>query len=474
MAWVLPLALGLFWLTTFRKVLALPPLWNVRAAAMQTGLVVDFIVPVTGAAAWMGSREARRRTADMVATVTLPRSARLLTTWAAVTCWALAGWLICLGVGYAVTAAAADFGGPLWWPAAVSAACIPAFAALGLGAGVLLPSRFTPPAVAAGAFFAFALSTELIAGSRSAWQVSPLVSGPWDTGSDAGVATFYPYLPDLATAQLVFLAGLTIAILAAMMTLPGSGRRLLRVAAGGLAAAGLLVSAAAVQLTATASLGPTGMLVIPALHDAAGDRPLRVSPVCSRGAIPVCLNPAYASYLPAASAALGPLLAELRGLPGTPAEIRQGAAVYRQADGNGVGISLAEPQFSTHRLVFRFLLSGQLIGPLESSSQIASQLWATAGPALAARMVAAGPGARPAQNAVALAMLMATGEPVRPAGPGQWLAGPEQTLPELRPGSPGYSAAARFAALSPAVRHRWLLNHLGALRAGRITLAQVP
>ena len=58
MLWMLPLVFALFWLTTYRKTMAMPPLWNVRAVSLQTGAILDFIVPVVGAAAWMGSREA--------------------------------------------------------------------------------------------------------------------------------------------------------------------------------------------------------------------------------------------------------------------------------------------------------------------------------------------------------------------------------------------------------------------------------
>ena len=36
------------------------------------------------------------------------------------------------------------------------------------------------------------------------------------------------------------------------------------------------------------------------------------------------------------------------------------------------------------------------------------------------------------------------------------------------------AAAQRFAALPAAARHAWLTTHLAALRAGRITLAQLP
>jgi hypothetical protein len=47
-----------------------------------------------------------------------------------------------------------------------------------------------------------------------------------------------------------------------------------------------------------------------------------------------------------------------------------------------------------------------------------------------------------------------------------------QQLPE--PGSPAALAARRFAALTPAARHAWLAGHLAALRAGRVSLAQLP
>jgi hypothetical protein len=50
------------------------------------------------------------------------------------------------------------------------------------------------------------------------------------------------------------------------------------------------------------------------------------------------------------------------------------------------------------------------------------------------------------------------------AGPSQ--AGPSQTQ--------AAAAAQRLAALSPAARHAWLAVHLPALRAGHITLAQLP
>ena len=480
MLWMLPVVFALFWLTTYRKTMAMPPLWNMRAVSLQSGAILDFITPVVGAAAWMGSRDARRHTSELMSITARPRWARLLPTWAATTCWALVGYLVCLAVLYGMTAHQASWGGPLWWPAAVVAASLPAFSALGFTAGALLPSRFTAPLAAIAAFFVLALSTELIVGSQSYWQISPVVAAPWDIGSNASMATFYPYVPDLAMAQVMFPAGLTVALLAALALPRGSGGRRLRAAAAAVTAAGLAAAGTAVALAGTGQLDSQGMIAIPALHDAASDRPLRFTPVCSHTAIPVCLNPAYASYLPVTVTALAPLLSEVAGLPGAPARISQAAAVYRQGSrqlrqhragwpgyqrqATGVPPASSGPAGRTrpdhqpagrpdpvecrarHRLQHRRRGPPPVPGPAGGAG----------GP---------GPGVRPA--AAHLASPQHT-----VAQPGARGAEPAGAKPA--PGSPAYAAAQRFAALTPPARRIWLVRHLPALRAGRITLAQLP
>ena len=123
MLWMLPVVFALFWLTTYRKTMAMPPLWNMRAVSLQSGAILDFTTPVVGAAAWMGSREARRHTAELMSITARPRWARLLTTWTATTCWALVGYLVCLAVLYGMTAHQASWAGrcggrPRSWPRA--------------------------------------------------------------------------------------------------------------------------------------------------------------------------------------------------------------------------------------------------------------------------------------------------------------------------------------------------------------------
>jgi hypothetical protein len=485
MAALLPVVFGLFWLITYRKTMAMPPLWNLRSAGLQLGVVTDFAIPVTGAAAWMGSREARRRVSDQMTITARPRWARLLIQWTATTIWAMVAYLACLAILYGVTARQASWGGPLWWPAAVAAATVAAFSALGFTLGTFLPSRFTAPLAAIAGFFIVALSTELITGSQSYWQVSPIVTGPWDLGSQAGVATFYPFLPDLSIAQVMFLAGLTVALLGTLALPAGSGARTLRSAACGVIVAGLLAGGAAVRLAGTGTLDAHGMIDIPALHDAASDRPLQFTPVCRHTAIPVCLNPAYAAYLPVTANALAPLLSQLAGLPGAPAWILQEPVTYQQATGNGIIIRSGGPAVTGPPSASHLVLPGQQSGPSLTPAQQAGQVVTTYGPALVARVIADGPGASPAQNAVATALMMAAGlrrldvvnHPPAAAvarsrrAPARPEIGPS---PGVAPGTPAYTAARRFSALPAPVRHAWLVRHLAALRAGQLRLAQLP
>jgi hypothetical protein len=487
MLWMMPVAVALFWFTAQRKTLAGPPLWNLRAAGLQLGAVVAFACPVAGAAAWMGSRENRRRTTDLVAITARPRPARLLTTWAATTGWALVAYLACVSVVYGMTARQAAWGGPLWWPAVVAAASLPALTALGFATGVLVPSRFTAPLAGLGAFFVLALSTQPIHGSQSYWQVSPIVTGPWDIGSDPEMGTFYAYLPDLPIAQVMFLTGLTAAVLGALAVPTGAGVRAVRRSAVAVTTAGLLAAGTAVALAGTGRLDAHGMIAIPALHDAASDRPLSYTPVCSHTAIPVCLNPAYASYLPATEAALAPVVNQIAGLPGAPARISQAAVTYQQGPGNSVGIGLAGPPISGTPPAFHLLLPVQLAGPALSTSELASQVRSVTGPGIMASVTGDGPGASQAQHAVTAALLMAArvvpshlpspgtstgGNGV--AGPPPGAAAGGQPYVGAAPGSPAFAAAQRFAALPAAARHAWLTHHLAALRAGRISLSQLP
>lgn len=110
-----------------------------------------------------------------------------------------------------------------------------------------------------------------------------------------------------------------------------------------------------------------------------------------------------------------------------------------------------------------------------TADQMASQIRWQDGSDFVASFTGDGPGATQAQDAVANAMMMVIGQPG--SGASHDTAGQpgldQNQLPGLRSGA-AHAAAERFAALPASVRHAWLAGHLAALRAGQITLAQLP
>jgi hypothetical protein len=465
MLWLLPVAFALFFYNGYREIMALPPMWNLRAMTLQNRLLLDLVIPVTGAAAWMGSREGRRGITDLVAGTARPRWSRQLAIWAATTAWAELACLACVAVVYLITARQASWGSPLWWPAAVSVAGIPALTAIGFAAGAWFPGRFVTPLVTVVVFFGLAFGTQAASGDHSYWQISPLTTGAFDIGAAPGVASFYPYLPDLSIAQVMFTAGLTVAILGGL-GIPVARMRWL---AAVITVAGLAAAGTAVALAGTGRLDPHGMIAIPALHDAAVGQPVRYTPACGRSPIPICVHPAYAGFLPAVTTAVESELTEFAGLPGAPARISQVAPVYQQETSNGINVSAHVSGAS------EFIVPDPLPGqPGGTSTQFAANLAEGLGLQLASHVILGGAdqsaGTAPSQAKLAVIAGSVRFPPSVESRDLAPLYG--QLLPE--PGSPASLAAKRFAALTPAARHAWLAGHLAALRAGRVPLAQLP
>ncbi|HMH89715.1 MAG TPA: hypothetical protein VK586_01390 [Streptosporangiaceae bacterium] len=476
MLWLLPLAAALFYYQAYRRALALPPLWSLRAMTLQNDALLDFAMPVAGGAAWVGARESRRHLADLVAGTARSRWARQLAAWAAVTCWALAGYLACTGVVYAITARQATWGGPLWWPVAVDAAGVSVISAAGFAAGALLPSRFTAPLAAVAAFFALGFSIEAAHGSSSYWLIAPGTA----VGPSAGVATFYGFLPDLSIAQVMFLTGLAGAVLGGLgLPVRAAGRRL-RAAAVALTVAGLATAGTAVGLVGTARFDSHGMTVIPALHDAASGAPVPYTPVCTAGPVPVCLHPAYAADLPAVSGALRGVLSQVAGLPGAPSRVAQAAPLYTLNPPNGVSVRTTSASGGTALLLLPVPPPGQTVnGATVTPAEFAAQAAANIAPGIVAGVIGGRGRLSPAQAVVTAALLMdgraglATPE-YSIGGSGQGVTGRPPTGVTGQPPAGVAAAFRRFAALPAAARHAWLAAHLAALRAGRVSLAQLP
>ena len=460
MPWLLPVIAFLFWLTSYRATLGQAPLWSTQTAVTigQGHPLIDFGPFVAGAAAWMGSRDGRRDTTELVSVTARSRWAGHLVTWLATTAWALAGYVVLVGALYAAIAARVSWGSPPWWPVVAMAAGVLLFSTVGYVTGAVLPGRFVTPVAAFGAFVLLLMSSRIGFSDRvGAWSILPN-SGQGGPGYGSGI--FYPFLPDLSIARLIALVGLSAAALGALgLRTAAGGLRRARLAAA-VTVAGLAATGTAIGLLGTARIEAHGV-VIPALDGGASERGIPYTPVCSDGAIPVCLHPAYRSYLPGITAALDPVLHEVSGLPGAPVRVTQVAAGYRGLDAIDatVNISAKPPAFDLALGNLDFRAAGR--PPLKDEIR-----WL-----FLHAFVGAGPrGGTPAQQAVLAALLSRVGV--------SFVAQPRMRadggLPGPGEGSPINAAAKRFASQPVAAQHAWLTSHLTALRSGDLTLDELP
>jgi hypothetical protein len=355
-----------------------------------------------------------------------------------------------------------------------------------------------------GAFLGVIVSSQNGFGDTSGW---PLILPNNANGNYQPVSgIFYPYLPDLPIARMMFLAGIAVAVLGVLGLPARAGGPWLRRAAVVVTLAGVAAAGTASGLVRTARLTPQGT-AIPALHDAANDRPIGYTPVCAQAAgVPVCLNPAYRRYLPEIAADLRPVLAEVAGLPGAPARVAQVAGRYTRFQFEIVSAQAVEvtisgrPKFVSAQAV-AVTISGRppvLHVPLDEFNTLPSR---TAGSAAqfdqellllsVHGFVGAGNGAgTAAQQAVQAALLQHGGIPfgaqlqaLTILGLPYWAQADIQglvaadsttTSPDQPLAGPVYAAARRLAALPAAARHAWLAAHLAALRSGQLTPGQLP
>jgi hypothetical protein len=487
--YVLPLLAAVFYFDTLRTADGFPPVWTLRASAITDHMLFEFSAFAGGLAAWAGSREGRRKTRDLV--VTTPRAAwaRMSVALAGTLCWLLLAFLAGVAVLYIQTALQATWGGPPLWPVFVGAAGVTVVTVIGFTAGVLFPGRFTAPLVAIGTLVLY----------RAGLHAALSVTGPPGTYAllspansppvvDAGV--YYHIAPDLSVVQVLFMAGIAVALFGVLGLAPGlrelasaggltslraviargEGWRL-RAVAVVLIACGAAASGTAFALAGTARLDPAGGWEIPALHSAASDQPVPVTQSCTSGSgFRVCVHQAFSFYTGDVAAALHPVAAEIAGLPGAPAGAREvgsgsdNAPVMSGISGNPpvfeftaehVGTMFGEfygiPDAAGWSAGFQQgLLDALLQGPSQQAGQVPLDA---------------------AQQAVEDVLLTAVGSQPLGSSSGQTAVNGKLGAATLADIS---AAAQRFGALPASARHAWLAAHLAALRAGTITLAQLP
>ena len=297
--------------------------------------LIDFAPFVAGVAAWMGSRDGRRGLTDLVTTsarLALRRPVRHLGRDRDLGGGRLPGLhgRDALGSCPGPSSGAA----PPYWPVAVGAVGVAAFSAAGFAAGAFFPTRFTAPVAAFGGLLACGTSSQIGFQACGGWALILPTNSNNNFGQDAGI--FYQFLPDLPIARVMFLAGMAVALVA---LLGAAGRPR---AGHGCGAPPRWSPRPGRRSPSPRSPWPSpprstayGM-VIPALHDAASDRPIPYTPVCGQRRDPGLRAARLPALAARRDAALRPVVSQITGLPGAPGPGRAGRHRVRCA-GPGPG-----------------------------------------------------------------------------------------------------------------------------------------
>jgi hypothetical protein len=479
--WAIPVVALLFVYDPFRTASSYPDLWTMRASVVLNKFFNDCVPFAAGFSAWAGSREGRRNVSDLLAATVRPAWTRQLCSLAGTLGWVLAVFLAGVAVLYVTTARVVTWGGPPLWPVVVGAAGLTAVCVLAFTLGAVFPGRFTAPVVAVGivmvTLVAFRESVNASGGPVGVLSPSGHLPPP-----DAGV--FYPVAPDVSVVQVMFFAGVALGAAGLLGLSPrtgGAGWRgaldatsaggtRLRTLATAVFAAGAALAVAGFALAGTATGFATGTLEIPALHDSASGKPIGYSPVCGgSSSMRVCLHPAYRNYLTQAVTSFDVVMPGLAGLPGAPvraSEVPDQALPAFVLQGNGNGAVTGRPP--VYQFTMDNAVSNRDAARLQDVFQQDVVHAVIVGPIgyMTAGSVFQPNAGTLAQQAVVDGLLKAAGsQPYQPCTP--WALRCTQQ-PQVT------AAAARLAALPAATRHAWLMANLAALKAGRITLAQLP
>jgi len=441
---VLPLLMLLLWLTPLAQNTRPVALWLDRS--VDVGASVELLGPfAAAAAAWTASREHRRRMTDLLASTPRNPYARTLAAWLVSLGWMVAFYVALAAVYLSITATQATWGGPQWWPVIAGLVALIMCSAGGFALGLLLRTRFATPLAAVG-------TLAVIMGTMSAAVNSNAAIGllsPLYPAFGLNATVFYAPQPDLAILKIVCYVGVLVLALGLAAWHFRADRPSVRGTGAVLLAAGLAVTAAAGGLDATARFGNHG-IIVPAFHNAAADRAVRYTPVCSHTPLPVCVHPAYdgGSELTALATIINKIADPVVGIPGMPARAEQAPAA--SSDYGGLHGDPPVLDFQP------FIVHGTSLQPQSFAQYFAESI------ALSLVIPGHSPiaAATPAQQAIALYLLRQAHDPA---------------VLGLFPADPAVAAAAaRLAAESPAARTAWLTTHLAAIRAGHVTPQDIP
>lgn len=393
-------------------------IWLHTSAAI--GYSTLLLAPLVGGlAARAAGRNWRRGMDDLLATTPRSAAARDLIGWSSVALWCVLAYA---ANGLAVvltTGSLSAWGGP--HPPFIAIGLTAVLAAAGIGhlVGTLVRSRFAAPLVPIVLYAGLLYASDGNPGNyRFLSPATFLAPHEHDV--------FTNPTPDITLPLLLWLGGIAGTALA---TLAVWRRRSV-----------IPVAIWSVMIVAT------GLGVVTLLDQ--GERgwaePEFVSyePVCVERSIQICVHPAYESHLSEIADVIDDLIEPLIGVPGAPTR----AAQWRGPD---------PPPDDLLRISTSYHPRGIVVNTIDELVYGRSS----------------GPGSGPTDGAANVVIA-------------RWLAlnaGPYRDWAAVRMGSVNEElqaeinvAVERFAALDPTEQHAWLVEHFADLRAGRVTLEELP
>ena len=419
---------------------------------LDTSSAVRESVPFLGAlagglSAWMAGRNHRRGVEDMLNVTPRSSIVRDLTAWAGTTFWVVAAYLLLAAVLSALTWQNATWGGPLPGYFIVGLLAMVAYSALGFAAGSWVPRRFTAPLLAIGIFiWEFALSSVSTKPDPELLSAAPvsLLSFNLDV---------FQKVPQVATQQSLWFLGLCGISLTATALKNARSNRLVWASL-----LGAVVVATVGLLTSLAAAAP--------LQGRASAKVTPFKPVCEKGKITVCVHPAYAKLLPEAARVVNQVAEPLESVPGVPTRFVQGSDVYRPPKGARSvtyfyldSLKYGYEGMFKQDVAMNFVMNESVAAGGKSAPKPTEQDLKRCGGRVAGKDY--------------FTIVLTTQTVVQ-----EWLAGKARATYNNM-----YSTGdcpnegkleKRFANLDPAKRKAWLEKNFAALRAGKLTLKDLP
>ena len=451
--------------------------WWVMRGGLRVGVVRwreishaagDSMIPVAAIAAAMAAfmvgREYRRRTLDQLAVTSMGRWSHDLVVGLSVLAWCIGGYLAVVAGFFVYATRYATWGGPEWGIVALTLVTIVASAAFGWLMGSLLRHRLTP-LLALGATFAINAAYPMTQQFRMVEHSAPnggvyfqYMAGWWQMLVPWEVRE-YATIPKAVNLSLLWMLALTVCLWSlAWWWNHRNGIALVNVALGiviaGSAAGGLV----------------TGEWVNP--------RPGYVQPVCEtrlNGGITVCMHPQDTALLGESADVIASLVGPIAGIPGVPTRFE--GQQSERVGSDVVLFYLYDETTITHHQLHESILRELLLQPTASmgysatSAQYVVGVWLLENAGIRAKGIGAGPLFMP------LSYIYRVDEQVKSgsiASPEQW----DQPAPDSRE-LEAYerevgAALMRFRAIPDDERIAWLAANWDTLRAGELTLEDLP